>query len=116
MWMYKSYDEIFSQGDSLKKTYKYILDNKNKFQELFNQCHPEEIIFLACGSSYLLTKSVLYNFEEETGVDTYAFSAGEIIMNKEYYRNRFNRPLIITPSRSGRTAEILYALKFFKNN
>lgn len=112
--MYQSYQEIFGQYQSLTETFKYILERKNTIKEFFAHNQPEEVVFVACGSSYWLSKSAAMTFENKTGIKSYAVTSGNVIMNKDYFQKAYKGPLVIAPSRSGNTTETLYAVEFIK--
>lgn len=112
--MFKSHNEIFNQGKSLESTYRFMNESEKKIKEFFSANEFHDIIFLACGSSYWLSLSASMNFSEAFGRPCYALKSGDIVLNKEYYRNLYNKPLVIAPSRSGSTSETLMAIDFFK--
>jgi len=114
--MYESYNEIFKQGKSLRKSYDYVMSKKGHIANFFKDSEYEEIVFIACGSSYWLSASAHMTFQEKLGVRCCAVTSGEVIMNEEYYKKAYKKPLVIAPSRSGSTSETLKAVKFFKQN
>lgn len=112
--MYESYHEIFEQHGSLRKTFDMVLDRKEEIKAFFDSQDYEEVIFIACGSSYWLSLSSHMTFAEKTGKRAFAVKAGDVVMNPGYYRKAFRKPLIITPSRSGTTSEVLKAIEILK--
>ncbi|NLC69230.1 MAG: SIS domain-containing protein, partial [Clostridiaceae bacterium] len=81
----------------------------------FSSGSEKEAVFVACGSSYWMSLSACMTFEQKTGIRSFAVSAGDILMNPDYYSKCFNKLLIIAPSRSGRTTEVLKAIEILKN-
>lgn len=114
--MYHSHQEIFTQGESLKQSLNYILSKKEEIKAFFQTTAYDEIVFVACGSSYWLSLSAVETFFEKLHIRCSAVTSGDIVMNPESYKHRYSKPLIIAPSRSGSTTETLTALKFLKSH
>ncbi len=109
--MNKTKSEIFSQYEALQKSLKY-LDEYNKngtITELLQS--KRKIIFIGCGSSYSISKSAEKTLRRYGKSDVYAFPAGDILVNTEEYLTVFEDALIIVPSRSGQTSEIILAIE-----
>jgi len=53
-------------------------------------------------------------FAEKTGMRSFAVKAGDVLMNPGYYSNCFKKPLVIVPSRSGKTTEVLKAIEILR--
>lgn len=114
--MFKSYSEIFDQGISLEKTYRYIIESEKKIKKFFSGNDFHDIVFIACGSSYWASLSASMNFSETFNRPCFALKSGELVLNSKYYKNLYDKPLIVAPSRSGSTSETLIAIDFFKKN
>lgn len=112
--MYQSHQEIFNQDESLKKSLDYVLTRQNDLSEFFSATDYDEILFVACGSSYWLSLSALETFSEKFGIRCSAVTSGDVLMNPAQYIKRYSKPLIIAPSRSGNTSETLKAVDFLK--
>lgn len=112
--MYHSYNEIFTQYESLKQTFDTVMAKKDEITSFFSSGSEEEAVFVACGSSYWMSLSAHMTFAEKTGMRSFAVKAGDILMNPEYYSNCFRKPLIIVPSRSGKTTEVLKAVEILR--
>ncbi|MHB1483527.1 MAG: SIS domain-containing protein [Saccharofermentanales bacterium] len=113
--MYYSYDEIFRQGSILRKTYDAVIADSGRIKEFFNSGY-EEIVFIACGSSYWLSMSACMTFQIKSNHKCFAVKSGDIVMNPDYYLESFRKPLVIVPSRSGSTTETLMAVKLFREH
>lgn len=113
--MFESKNEIFYQYESLRKTQSQIDIFKDDIAHFFSSVQYTEVVFVACGSSYWLSLSAHMTFMEKTGIRTSAVKAGDIVMNEDYYSKIYKSPLIIVPSRSGTTTEVLEAIRIFKN-
>lgn len=112
--MFKAHDEIFKQSESLLMTFELVLGKKKQIARFFGEHATGDIVFLACGSSYMLSLSASMLFTSKTGIKSYAVQSGDVIMHKEFYGKLYNNPLVIAPTRSGSTSETLEAIKFFK--
>lgn len=112
--MYAVYNEVFEQKPVLSQVYDHILDNGSKVIELVNAYKPGEIVFIACGSSYWLSMAACLTMQRETGIRCSAVKSGDIVMDETCYAKAYRKPLLICPSRSGKTAETLIAIKKMK--
>ena len=109
---YLSYGEIHTQYDSLKQTVDYMEARQNETADFFKG--NNDIVFLACGSSYWMSLSAHMSMRIKTGRRCYAVKAGDIVLCGEEYAGCFNDPVFICPSRSGRTGEVLKAISILK--
>ena len=112
--MYESYNEVFHQGEILTKTYEYILSKQEAITDFIRENSFDEVVFVACGSSYWLSTSACMTLQEKLGKRCSAVSSGDVVMNPEYYKKAYRNPMIIAPSRSGSTSETLIALELFR--
>lgn len=112
--MYQSYSEIFNQSESLQKTLNFVISKEEEILNLFEKNNPDEIVFIACGSSYWSSLSAAMTITEKTGIRSTAVKSGDIVLNPEYYQKLYRKPLVIAPSRSGSTSETLLAIELFK--
>ncbi|MBA4167480.1 MAG: SIS domain-containing protein [Chitinophagaceae bacterium] len=112
--MYKSHKEIFRQDISLEETLRYVLSMEKEINDFFIRNEFDEIVFVACGSSYWLSLSAVETFSETIGIRCSAITSGDVVMNPDQYVNRYGKPLIIAPSRSGNTTETIKAIDFLK--
>ena len=109
--MNKTSSEIFLQYEALQKSLKYLDDyNKNGSITTLLQS-KRKIIFIGCGSSYSISKSAEKSLRRYGKSDVYAFPAGDVLVNTEEYLTVFEDALIIVPSRSGQTSEIILAIE-----
>jgi glutamine---fructose-6-phosphate transaminase (isomerizing) len=112
--MYESHAEIFRQYESLAATMEKTLSMQGSIRGFFEAEDYDDIVFVACGSSYWLSLSAHMTFQEQTGKRAFAVKAGDIVMNPEYYSKAYRRPLLVTPSRSGETSEVLRAIEILR--
>ena len=111
---YESYIEIFRQENALVRTLDLVRRAAAEIRDFIDSAHFEEVVFVACGSSYWVAVSAATTMTALTGVRATAVTSGELIMNPDYYRAAFSRPLVIAPSRSGTTTETLRALALLR--
>lgn len=112
--MYDSYEEIFEQAAVLRKTYDHMLSKRQAVIDFFTENDHEEIVFLACGSSFWGSLSAHITMQRLTGKRCHTAVSGEIVMDPEHYVHSYRKPLIIAPSRSGYTSETLFAVEILK--
>ena len=113
--MYDSYNEVFKQGPELHKVLKTLKSAQPKIQAFFRDNQYDEILCVACGSSYWASLSACMTIQEELGVRCTAVKAGEMVMNPDYFKKAYRHPLVIVPSRSGSTTEVVQAVEMLKD-
>lgn len=111
---YASYGEVFRQGECLQKTFTVILSLEEDLKQFFDVGDFDEVVFVACGSSYWLSTAACMTFQQKTGIRASAVTSGDVVMQPDYYLKAYSKPLVIAPSRSGSTTETLIALKLFR--
>ncbi len=112
--MYYSYEEIFHQEDVLRTAFQRVQEEAEQIEAFFRREEYTEILFLACGSSYWASLSAAVTMEENLGVLCHAVKSGEVVLNPEYYRKHYSRPLLLVPSRSGNTSETSMAIDILR--
>lgn len=110
--LYESYKEISGQHEALSQTYDCVVDNGVAVKSLLNR--PGDIVFLACGSSYWLSMAGSRTLSISAGRRAFAVKAGEVVMNPAEYATMFESPILICPSRSGRSTEQLEAIRIIR--
>jgi fructoselysine-6-P-deglycase FrlB-like protein len=76
--------------------------------------HAGDIVFVACGSSFWLSLSAHKTLAYLTGRRAFAVKAGDVLMNFEEHRAAYTNPILVCPSRSGRSTEQLEVIKLFR--
>ena len=61
--MYLTEKEIMSQTEALKKTSSYFEKNREKISDFFTETGREKFVFMGCGSSFMLCKSLEHIFK-----------------------------------------------------
>lgn len=113
--MFHTESEIFGQYDALKKSYNYMLENKAKIVSFFREHKFEKLIFTGSGSGYSLCRSAEMTFSMN-GINASAVAAGDLLVNFENYKKMLRNSMIITPSRSGSTSEVVSSVKMAKDD
>ncbi|MFW6390185.1 MAG: SIS domain-containing protein [Halanaerobiales bacterium] len=109
--MYYTKKEIFSQYEALEKTFQYLKNRKkdlNKFRDCIN---VNSVSFTGAGSSYCLCVSGEISTKIHTDYPANAFAAGDLMLNYSHYKNIIKDTLLIAPSRSGSTSEVIKSVK-----
>jgi glutamine---fructose-6-phosphate transaminase (isomerizing) len=114
--MFKTNKEIFSQYEALEKTYSLMLQKKLEIKHYISKLSFKKIIFTGCGSSYSLCKSAALSINMLEGIEANAIAAGDLMMNFPKYNKVLSEALIITPSRSGSTSELIFAVEYAKKS
>lgn len=103
-----TYTEIRDTWNALKKTAGYIDDMWQDIESFLRG--KKRFVFIGCGSSYSLAKSMSAMAHMGTGYPSSALAAGDILLHAGRYGKCFDGAAVICISRSGRTSELLMAL------
>lgn len=109
--MYLTEKEIFAQYDALRQTYDYMVANSDQIRGLIDEVQPKSLTFIGCGSGYCLCRSGEISTKIRLGLPANALAAGDLLVNFEHYREMLKDTLIIAPSRSGGTSEVIRAVE-----
>ena len=108
-----TYTEILDTFNALKKTGEYL---ENKWSGIENFIKGKKrFVFVGCGSSYSLAKSMAVMTHMATGFPSTAMAAGDVLLHAGRYAKCFDNAAIVCVSRSGRTSEVLMALDALKS-
>lgn len=110
--IHESWKEISLQSHELRKTFSSIMEQSDVVKAFLGK--PGDVIFLGCGSSYWLSMSAARTFSLHTGRRAYAVKAGEVLMNPREFASVYDNPVLICPSRSGRSTEQLEAIRILR--
>jgi len=108
-----TYAEILDTFEALKKTENYLDKTWSGIENYYK--HKKSFVFIGCGSSYALAKSMSIMTGMATGFPSLAMAAGDILLHAERYAKCFNNAAVVCISRSGRTSELLMALDALKS-
>ncbi len=109
--MYKIETEIFNQYDSLAQTYHYLVGHVEEIKEFWDNGGFRSITFIGCGSSYSLCKSAEVSAKLLLGCPVNSIPGGDVLLNFPMYKELLKGSLLIIPSRSGSTSEIVNVVK-----
>lgn len=111
---YATEQEIRTQHIALKKTLEYLQEQKEQIRKFFARYSGRKIVFIGCGSSYMLAKSAKAVFERNTGTAAMAIAGGEYLVSPQNYNALLQDSILIFLSRSGMTSEILRSAELIK--
>lgn len=103
--------EIFSQYQALNKTYNLIRDRADSIKSYSQDNHFTNITFTGSGSSYCLCQSAEISAKVHLGLPAQALAAGDLMLNFNHYRKFIGDTLLVAPSRSGSTTEVIHSFK-----
>ena len=102
--------EIRNQYEALEKTLDLFDKKREALSAAWKEAAPKALVFLGCGSSYMVSCSLRDAAGAMTDLPVYAFAAGDLWLNHTRYRRQLSGALVVAVSRSGRTSEILHAV------
>lgn len=101
--------EIRNQYEALEKTLDLFDKKREALSAAWKEAAPKALVFLGCGSSYMVSCSLRDAAGAMTDLPVYAFAAGDLWLNHARYRRQLSGAMVVAVSRSGRTSEILHA-------
>lgn len=105
----QTYAEIMDQYNRLKLTKTYLDGEVKKIAEIYKR--HSFIVYMGCGSSYSIAKSIAASTMTILGKKAIAVPAGDVLLRPDTYKKMFEGSLVVALSRSGTTSEILLAYK-----
>jgi len=103
-----TYREIQDTFSALGKTATYL---EERWEDIGNFLKGKtRFIFVGCGSSYSIAKSMAAICNMSAGVPAMALAAGDILLHAARYQKMADGAAVVCISRSGRTSELLMAL------
>ncbi|HBK67311.1 MAG TPA: hypothetical protein DDZ91_01595 [Firmicutes bacterium] len=110
-----TYREIKDQYNALVKTFDYIAERKDDILSFYRKANPQSLVCLGSGSSYCLCLSAELTAQIRLGTPTTSFTAGDLMLNYKDYDKVLESSLLLAPSRSGNTSEVLMAVEKSRN-
>ena len=107
-----TYTEMLDTFSALGKSSKYIEEMWPKTEKFFT--NKKRFVFIGCGSSYSMAKSMSTIAYMNTGLPSCALAAGDVLLHAERYAKCFDGAAVVCISRSGKTSELLMALDTLK--
>ncbi|WP_168122959.1 SIS domain-containing protein [Paenibacillus sp. HB172176] len=111
-----TYSEIKQQYEALRLTFAYMLSQRDRLTAFMKESEASSIAFVGCGSSYALSVSAARSFQLRGGIPAYAFAGGDLMLNASRYRSTLRGALLVLPSRSGSTTEIMEAIPLLQQD
>ena len=106
--MATTYKEIQDTFHALNKTATYLDEKWDDIAAFLSG--KTRFVFVGCGSSYSLAKSLASICSMHTGIPASALAAGDILLHAARYKKVADGAAIVCVSRSGRTSELIMAL------
>jgi len=107
--MSTTYQEILQEQPSLKKTADYINEKAPLFEEALAR-EPKCVIYVGCGSSYMLACGAAATQNMYLSVPAAAIAGGDLMVNFDRYKTMLEGSLLVAISRSGSTSEVVKSL------
>jgi len=106
--------EIFGQYEALARTHEYFLENAERIQKFFRRLRPRSLAFIGCGSSYCQCRSAELSAKMRLGLPAVSIAGGDLLVNYPHYRKILQGALLVAPSRSGSTSEVVLPVRKLK--
>ncbi len=114
--MFLTEKEILDTPNALQKTYNCFMEKAKEIEAFFKNNTRRKFVFFGCGSSYMLSKSAQILFSSFENTSACAIAAGEYIVDPMSWKETVKDSIIVTISRSGKTSEMVKAVKHIKEN
>ncbi|WP_195576210.1 SIS domain-containing protein [Paenibacillus sp. 1001270B_150601_E10] len=111
-----TYSEVKKQYEALQQTYDYMLSKREAIATFFASKNITSAIFAGCGSSYCLSQSAALSMKIRGGLSATALAGGDLMLNAERYQALFRDAVLVAPSRSGSTSEVIHAANAIRKN
>lgn len=108
--MSQTYQEIKATVPALHQTMEKIDAVLPALQDKLRNRPLEKMVYIGCGSSYCLAKSLSLMTTSWLGIPAIAIAAGDLILHPEIYKAPCENAWIGVISRSGETSEIVLAV------
>lgn len=112
--MSKTYNELKLQYAALRQTYEYIASKKDALIDFFNKNSPVSLTYIGCGSGFCLCQSGEISAKLRLGMPATAIASGDLLINCDQYLKLLDGSMLIAPSRSGSTSEVVKAINNVK--
>jgi glutamine---fructose-6-phosphate transaminase (isomerizing) len=113
-YMTKTYDELKQQYVALRETFEYLASKREQIVDFFKEKAPKSLTYIGCGSGYCLCKSGEFSVKKRMGIPTSSIASGDLLLNCTSYEKFMKGTMIIAPSRSGSTSEVIKAIEQVK--
>lgn len=113
--MFLTEQEILDTPHALERTCTYFKEKKGALHAFFAAHTQRKFTFFGCGSSYMLSKGAATLFQALPNTSACSIPAGDYIVNPEFWKEAVRDSIVVTLSRSGRTSEIVRAVRHIKD-
>lgn len=113
--MFLTEKEILDTPNALKQTYSYVCERSEEIEAFFKNSN-RKFTFFGCGSSYMLSKGAATLFASYENTSAAAIAAGEYLVDPDFWKETVRDSVVVTISRSGKTSEMVKAVKHIKEN
>jgi glutamine---fructose-6-phosphate transaminase (isomerizing) len=107
--------EIMAQYEALRQTFAYFEANAQKIKDFMETVQKSNWIFIGCGSSLTICIAGELISLKHLKHPAFSIAAGDLLLNFPQYADVIKDSLIIAPSRSGETSEVIKAIELAKN-
>ncbi|MCL2391006.1 MAG: SIS domain-containing protein [Oscillospiraceae bacterium] len=107
-----TYKEIQDTFNALGKTEAYLSE---RWSEISGFLSGKRFLFVGCGSSFSLAKSLAAICNMHGGAPASALAAGDILLHAGRYKEMASDATVVFISRSGRTSELIKALEALRS-
>lgn len=111
---YEAYREIHTSHEAMLRTVEAVDAREGEIRDFF--AGREELVFVACGSSYWMSLSAAALMARRCGKRAVAVKAGDVVLHPDDYKGLYDRPTLVLPSRSGKSKEALEAVAILKGH
>lgn len=111
-----TYQEVKQQYIALQQTFDYMQSKRDDIVEFVRSRSIGSAVFAGCGSSYCLGESAALSFRLRASLPSVALAGGDLMLNSSAYRPLFDRALLVAPSRSGSTSEVVEAVRLARRH
>jgi fructoselysine-6-P-deglycase FrlB-like protein len=108
--------EIFAQYAALQKTFDYFSVNSDRIRGFYRKHKPKSLAFIGCGSSLCQCRSAELSAKMRLGIPAISIAGGDLMLNYPHYKRLLKGALLVAPSRSGATSEVVISIKKIKRD
>ena len=110
-----TYREIKQQYEALRRTFDYMSSRRDDIVRFFRENAAKNAAFVGCGSSYCLSQSAALSLRLRAGIPSVALAGGDVMLSPERYATLFEDGVLVAPSRSGSTTEVVEAVRLLRS-
>lgn len=103
------YGEIKDQYRALEQTRALLDTRMEELKAFWNRSGPGRVVYVGCGSSYSVAKSLSTMTGTLLGLPSLALAGGDLLIHAETYAPLLEGAILVAISRSGSTSEVIKA-------